>query len=422
MALPPLLLAAGAAAAGALVAAVQDSQEPAQAPQLTPQDVGEGLTAAEAAHLASSPGGRYLLGLQSASTRASQASNLVTAAEILGGVEPIPKGVHGPARRKLAAARKQAALELPWHTLDVPALQVLRIRLGERYAPGTANLILTVVRGVLGAAWRDGSLDGQEYAKRRVALKAVRGSRVKKGRALSEREQGSLLAEASSLSSPRRERDRLVVVLAIRAGLRRSEIAELPVDAWHGEARVVRVVGKGNKEREVALDDESASILEDWLAMRLAKVESGDGPAPMFLAIDRNGKFRKRMTTQAVRYLLEDLGERAGLEDFSPHDCRRTFISALFEAGVPLPAIMELAGHSQPATTVRYDRGGASAGRAAIQALTAKREAARAAVVQPPAEEPAPVPVLPTELLEDDEWSEDMEDSTSYMGFKKRGP
>jgi site-specific recombinase XerD len=71
----------------------------------------------------------------------------------------------------------------------------------------------------------------------------------------------------------------------------------------------------------------------------------------------------------AVLYLLQKRGLEAGLPHLSPHDCRRTFISNLLDAGVDLSLVSQLAGHRSLSTTVRYDRRGDESKRRAVDLL-----------------------------------------------------
>ena len=72
------------------------------------------------------------------------------------------------------------------------------------------------------------------------------------------------------------------------------------------------------------------------------------------------------MTDQAVMVILRKRAEQAGVAAFSPHDFRRTFISNLLEAGAD---VRRLAGHSNPATSLKYDLRGENAKRRAVQLL-----------------------------------------------------
>ncbi len=65
-----------------------------------------------------------------------------------------------------------------------------------------------------------------------------------------------------------------------------------------------------------------------------------------------------RLMAESVFDRLQTLAKRAGIARFSPHDCRRTFISDLLDNGADLVVVQAMAGHANPATTARYDRRG----------------------------------------------------------------
>ena len=90
-----------------------------------------------------------------------------------------------------------------------------------------------------------------------------------------------------------------------------------------------------------------------WLALR------GDTPGPLFWPVTKGGKLRpRRLSAQAMLYVTRRRGRGAGVERFSPHDLRRSFISDLLDAGADLSTVQKLAGHAQVQTTARYDRRG----------------------------------------------------------------
>ena len=77
----------------------------------------------------------------------------------------------------------------------------------------------------------------------------------------------------------------------------------------------------------------------------------------MFWPIRKGGVLqRRRMTTQAVYHLLATRAKQAGVKHLSPHDLRRSCVSDLLDNGADLAVVQRLMGHSDPATTSRYDR------------------------------------------------------------------
>ena len=261
-------------------------------------------------------------------------------------------------RHTMRAALETIAAELgaasvrtiPWGALRYPHVAALRARLAERRAPATVNKILSALRGVAREAMRLGQLDAQEYTK--IAdVEGLRGSRLPAGRHVEMPELVSLFAACPKETAAGARDAALLAVLRV-AGLRRAELAALKVEDLDRMAWTLRVLGKGNKERRAYVVQAKPEV-EAWLAVR------GDAAGPLFCAVNKAGRpTGARMGESSIAYVLGRVAARAGVEDVSPHDMRRTFVGDLLDAGADIAVVQRLAGHAQVTTTQRYDRRG----------------------------------------------------------------
>lgn len=143
-------------------------------------------------------------------------------------------------------------------------------------------------------------------------------------------------------------RDRAMLEMLYSCGLRVSELTGLNVAAVDRRERLVRVLGKGNKERLVPVGKQALEALDEYLAAR----NHPSSDAPMFLN-NRGG----RLTPRSVQRNLKKHLLTAGLPtDASPHALRHTFATHLLDAGADLRAIQELLGHASLSTTQKYTK------------------------------------------------------------------
>ncbi len=144
-------------------------------------------------------------------------------------------------------------------------------------------------------------------------------------------------------------RDLALAELLYGSGLRVSEALDLDVLDADPTSGVVRVMGKGGRERMSPLSDTARDALSAWLAVR-HEVDEGRGEPALFLGA-RGGRLNRR---QAAR-IIEALCLRAGLpQTISPHGLRHSFATHLLEAGADLRSVQELLGHARLSTTQRY--------------------------------------------------------------------
>jgi site-specific recombinase XerC len=151
--------------------------------------------------------------------------------------------------------------------------------------------------------------------------------------------------------SPAGRRDRAMVELLYGAGLRVGELVAVDLDDIALPERLLRVRGKGRKERLVPFGRKAASAIARYLPERAGwRQTHHDGNDPLFVN-QRGG----RLTARSVRRALSAAVSRtADLHHLHPHALRHAFATHLLEAGMDLRAIQELLGHSSLATTQMY--------------------------------------------------------------------
>jgi len=170
-----------------------------------------------------------------------------------------------------------------------------------------------------------------------------------------------VLAVPDATTLPGR-RDRAILELFYASGLRLSELVGLDLEDVNVSGRIVRVRGKGGKERLVPFNKTTGEALRLMLAdARLAppapapRQSARPGPHtrtrhPLFLN-QRGG----RLTTRSVDRIVRHAARQAGVPGtISPHALRHTFATHLLQAGADLRAIQELLGHARLSTTQRY--------------------------------------------------------------------
>jgi integrase/recombinase XerC len=145
-------------------------------------------------------------------------------------------------------------------------------------------------------------------------------------------------------------RDRAILELLYATGIRVGELVGLDVDDVDFGSNLVRVMGKGAKQRTVPFGIPAATALQGWLQLGRAQVViSGSGPA-MFLG-RRGGRVDPRQVRTAVHKVLQHVPDAP---DMGPHGLRHSAATHLLEGGADLRVVQEMLGHSSLATTQIY--------------------------------------------------------------------
>jgi integrase/recombinase XerC len=146
-------------------------------------------------------------------------------------------------------------------------------------------------------------------------------------------------------------RDRAILETIYSAGLRVSEVVGINDGDLDLEGGLVRVRGKGRRERLSPLGSYAMRAVRRWLAVRqLSSKESHGAAAPVFV-----NKFGRRLTTRSVARMLEKYLVQTGLDlRTSPHTLRHSFATHLLDAGADIRSVQELLGHKSLVTTQIY--------------------------------------------------------------------
>ncbi|GAC1309799.1 MAG: site-specific tyrosine recombinase XerD [Steroidobacteraceae bacterium] len=168
-------------------------------------------------------------------------------------------------------------------------------------------------------------------------------------KSLTEAEVDSLL-EAPSVTDPLGNRDRTMLEVLYATGLRVSELVSLKHNQVNLNQGVIRVVGKGNRERLIPLGDEAVKWVEQF--MKGPRAEILLERQTDYLFPTRRGD---RMTRQAFWHIIKRYSKKAGVDkELSPHTLRHAFATHLLNHGADLRVVQMLLGHSDLSTTQIY--------------------------------------------------------------------
>lgn len=236
--------------------------------------------------------------------------------------------------------------------LERLTLPLLRTWLSSQAAAGAARTTLarrtSAVKTFTAWASRRGLLDGDPAARLQVprarrTLPAV----LRQDQALDAMDAATSGAQQGD---PLALRDRLIVEMLYATGIRVSELCGLDVDDVDTGRRVLRVLGKGNKQRTVPFGEPALRAFTSWLTEgRPALATATSGPA---LLLGARG--RRIDPRQARTVVHQTMAAVDGAPDIGPHGLRHSAATHLLEGGADLRVVQELLGHSSLATTQLY--------------------------------------------------------------------
>ena len=161
------------------------------------------------------------------------------------------------------------------------------------------------------------------------------------------------LLEGPDRAKPLGLRDLAILEVLYSCGIRVSELSGLNPSSIDFDQRLVKVVGKGNKERIVPIGRKALRAIKDYVEATLplrkkAQVDSQD--APLFMNF-RGG----RLTTRSIGRVVKKYASQCGLmTEITPHSLRHTFATHLLDGGADLRSVQELLGHASLSSTQKY--------------------------------------------------------------------
>ena len=144
-------------------------------------------------------------------------------------------------------------------------------------------------------------------------------------------------------------RDRMLLEVLYATGMRVSELSELSLDRLNLEVQLIRVLGKGNKERIVPLGDSATQAIRDYLTHLRPKIDSKK--SQYLLLTDKGAPMSPRQIRTRLKSLVE---EQAMNLKIYPHKLRHSFATHLLNKGADLRTVQELLGHANLSSTQIY--------------------------------------------------------------------
>jgi integrase/recombinase XerD len=279
--------------------------------------------------LADSPAAAYLSSLGAGSRRTIQQS-LATLASMLAGEQADP-------------------MKLRWEKLRRADTLALRSALQERFAPATANKILSALRGVLRRG-RDLGLMKEGDFQLAATLEEIKLAKASPRIAVTDKVLSRLFAACSKDASVAGRRDAALLVVFLSSGLRRAEAAALDMADYDPASGRLHIRGERPEyDRLVALPSPARLAMRAWLEVRTLE------PGPLLLPVDRGGLIRfRRMTDQAIYDIYGRIARRSGVNEVTLRDLRRAYVVSLIHAEKTLEEVQYLVGHASWVTTSAY--------------------------------------------------------------------
>lgn len=251
--------------------------------------------------------------------------------------------------------------EMEWLDIDADVIRHVINRLYDRgIKTQRLNTYITAIKKCAEKAWNMGLISDHTLFEIKE-IKGERGYQIVRSRPLNTDEVDQLFAQSvtENYSKNTLIRDNAMLAIMLGCGLRRAEMLALSFDSFFKKQDRwwLRVTGKGNKERQIPINNRRWVHVERWLKLR-AQYTSHPTDDCIWLRITKNGHVLSAPisdTSSVYRVVTKRFKMSFGrLEHASPHDLRRTVATLLYKAEVDIGVIQDLLGHANISTTYTY--------------------------------------------------------------------
>lgn len=264
-------------------------------------------------------------------------------------------------RRSIASQLTSIANMLDWppdereqrfHQIDYSQACYIKLLLQQsNWSVRSINRALSAIRSIVKVAVLTGEASESQFTKL-GSIKLEKASSYN-GHALEADHVEKLFNYLEKLPGDIHIRNRAMFACLLGLGLRRSELSASKLgDLGMGKQTFYVPKGKGNKSRTTFIPPWCAGHLDAWLAVR------GTEDGPLFNTINKASQvdISTAISAQSIYKLVRKTLSHLGIDNVSPHDLRRTFITRLLEQNVDINTVRQMAGHEDISTTVLYDK------------------------------------------------------------------
>lgn len=146
-------------------------------------------------------------------------------------------------------------------------------------------------------------------------------------------------------------RDKAILETFYSSGIRIGELIAINIEDINFAEKLIRVKGKGRKERIVPVGSKAVEAIKEYLKVSSEMRDTESHNSGLSLFLNKNGK---RITTRSVHRIVEKYKKLSGLWDMTPHSIRHSFATHILDGGADLRSVQEMLGHASLSTTQRY--------------------------------------------------------------------